>query len=216
IDMDKMREDYRENAKKSVLADIMLDQVADAEKLTVSEQEINYEIAMMAQMYRTPPKQIAKYLQENGQLINVVENIRRRKATKFILDNSAIASKAEEVAPEKVAEPETAPAEEVKEPVAKKGAAPAEEVKKPAAKKKAAPAEQVKEPAAEKEAAPAKKIKEPAVKKEAAPAEQVKEPAAEKETAPAKKIKEPAVKKEAAPAKKIKEPAVKKEAAPAE
>ena len=125
LDIEKLREDYRENAEKNVLRDIMLDQVANAEKLTVNEQEINYEIAVMAQMYRTQPKQIFKYLQENGQLINVVENIRRRKAMKFILDNSAIAPKAEAV-PEKVAEPESTPAKEIQEPSVKKDEAPTE------------------------------------------------------------------------------------------
>ena len=108
LDMDKMREDYREVAKKNVLTDIMLEKVADAEKLNATEPELNFEIAMMAQMYRTPPKQIAKYLKENGQLANVAANIRRRKATKFIFDNMAGAKKAE--AP---AEPEKA--EETKE-----------------------------------------------------------------------------------------------------
>ena len=142
-----MREDHRESAKKNVLTDIMLDQVATVEKIQVTEPELNYEIAMMAQMYRTPPKQIAKFLQENGQLLNIVENIRRRKAMKFILDNSAIAARAKaeaaeavkEAAPEKVAEPAPAP-EKPAEP-ATKDAAPAKEIQEPAVKKDAAPAE---------------------------------------------------------------------------
>jgi len=99
VDMDKLREDYRESARKNVLTDIMLEHVADAEKLNVTQPELDYEIAMMAQMYRTPPKQIARYLQESGRLPNVINNIRRRKATKFILDNMAGA------AADKTAEP---------------------------------------------------------------------------------------------------------------
>ncbi|MBR2520074.1 MAG: trigger factor [Selenomonadaceae bacterium] len=106
MDMDKMREDYRESARKNVLTDIMLENVAEEEKISVNEQELNIEISMMAQMYRTPPKQIAKYLQESGQLFNVAETIRRRKAMKFILDNMAGAKKVDE-APEKSAEEST-------------------------------------------------------------------------------------------------------------
>ena len=122
-DMEKMHEDYREAAKKNVLRDIMLEQVAQQEKITVTEQELNYEIAMMAQMYRTPAKQIAKYLQENDQLSSVVVTILHRKAIKFIIDNSAIAVKKEAPSSEetkaaetpKVAEPKVeAPAEETK------------------------------------------------------------------------------------------------------
>ena len=89
MDMDKMREEYRDNAKKAVLTDILLERVAEAEKIGVEQAELNFEIEMMAQMYRTPAKQIAKYLQESGQLFNVANTIRRRKAMKFIFDNMA-------------------------------------------------------------------------------------------------------------------------------
>ncbi|MBR4904704.1 MAG: trigger factor [Selenomonadaceae bacterium] len=105
IDMDKMREDYRKAAERNVLTDIMLEKVADAEKIDVAQPELDFEIAMMAQMYRTPPKQIENYLKESGNIHNVVATIRRRKATKFILDNMAGAEKVEE----------PAPAEEIKE-----------------------------------------------------------------------------------------------------
>ena len=102
LDMDNLREEYREQAKKNVLTDILLEKVADAEKIQVTQNELNFEIEMMAQMYRTPAKQIAKYLSENGQILNVAGTIRRRKAVKFILDNMA---GAEPTAESKPAEP---------------------------------------------------------------------------------------------------------------
>lgn len=111
MDMDKLREDYRESAKKNVLRDIMLESVADAEKIGVTQPELDYELSIMAQMYRTPQNQLEKYLKENGQLLGVANNIRKRKAMKFILDNSAVA-KAAEPAP---AKPETEKPAEVTE-----------------------------------------------------------------------------------------------------
>jgi len=111
-DKDQMREDYRDTARKNVLTDILLESVADAEKITVAEAELNFEIEMMAQMYRTPPKQIANYLRENGQLINVASSIRRRKAMKFILDNAAKPAEAQPAEPAAEApKPAEAPAE---------------------------------------------------------------------------------------------------------
>ena len=104
IDMDKLREDYHEVAKKNVLMDIMLENVANAEKLTVNQGELDFEIAMMAQMYQTQPKQIQKYLKESGQLINVASSIRRRKAMKFILDNMAGTKVEAPAEPEKIEE----------------------------------------------------------------------------------------------------------------
>ena len=110
LDQEKLRDDYRETARKNVLTDILLEHVAEAEKISVTEQELNLEISMMAQMYRTPPKQIAKYLQESGQLLNVADTIRRRKAMKFILDNMAGAKKVDDAKPDKVTD-EAAPAQ---------------------------------------------------------------------------------------------------------
>ena len=89
MDMDTMRENYRETAKKAVLSDIMLENVAKAEKLTAAPEELNFEIEMMAQLYHTPAKQIQKYLKDSGQVINVATSILRRKAMKFIFDNMA-------------------------------------------------------------------------------------------------------------------------------
>ena len=89
LDMDKMRENYREQAKKDVLTDIMLEHVAEAEKISVSDMDINMEVEMMARMYRTPAKQVAKFLRDNGQLEAVVANILRRKTRQFIIANMA-------------------------------------------------------------------------------------------------------------------------------
>ena len=138
LDIEKLREDRREQARRAVLTDILLDKVADAEKIQVTDPELNYEIAVTAQMYQTTPKQIAKYLQENGQLFSVLDSIRRRKAIKFILDNSALMAKAKaeaEAASKKDAEPAAAPTEAVKK-VEK-----TEEISEPAVKKTAAPVE---------------------------------------------------------------------------
>ena len=110
-----MREDYRERAKKAVLTDLMLEQVAQREKLTVTPDDLNYEIAVMAQLYRTPPKQIAKYLQENGQLPSVANTILNRKAMQFIFDNMAGAKKAEKESKAEAHDEDTEKLEELEE-----------------------------------------------------------------------------------------------------
>ena len=87
LDLDALREQYKETAKESVLVDIMLDEVAKLEDIKAEADEINYELAVMAQMYRTTPKQIYKILTENRQMTGVYSNIIHRKAMKFIVDN---------------------------------------------------------------------------------------------------------------------------------
>ena len=87
-DMEKMREDYRDAAKESLLTDILLDEVAKVEKLEATTEEINMEIAYMAMMYRVNPKQVVKILRENRQLHSVRTNVLRGKARRLIIQNS--------------------------------------------------------------------------------------------------------------------------------
>ena len=106
-DMDKMREDYRETAKKSLLESILLEEVAKAENLKETEEEWNMELAYMAMMYRVNPKQVYKILKENGQLGNVRANILQRKARDLIIQSSNAAEKIDEVSTDaKVADAE--------------------------------------------------------------------------------------------------------------
>ena len=89
MDMDKLRENYGEQAKKDVLTEIMLERVAATEKISVSEDDINMEVGMLSQMYKTPAKQLVKYLRDNGQFEALVANILRRKTMRFIIANMA-------------------------------------------------------------------------------------------------------------------------------
>jgi trigger factor len=124
LDMDALREQYKESAKQGVLTDILLDEVAHVENITVNNQELNYELAVMAQMYRTTPKQIYKILNENNQLNGVYNNVLHRKVMRFILDNMA---KDETVEP---AETEKTVEEKVETPTVEK-TEKAEPVEKP-------------------------------------------------------------------------------------
>lgn len=139
-DLEALRESYREAATKAVRIDVLLDAVARAENLRAEVEDVNYEIAYMSATYRTPPKQIVKILRENGQLTNVVNNIRHRKAAQFIIDNmhkpaddtepaaESVESAAESVdtaVPESV-ETATEKTENTEKPAKKKPAAKAE------------------------------------------------------------------------------------------
>lgn len=95
-DMDKMREDYRETAKKNLLEDILLDEIARVEKLDTTEDEWNMELAYMAMTYRVNPKQIYKILKDTDQLSQVRTNILRRKARELIIQSSNAADPIEE------------------------------------------------------------------------------------------------------------------------
>ena len=88
-DMDHLRESYREGAEQDVRTDLMLEAVAKQENIEVDTKEVEYEIAVMAATYRVTPKQIVKILKENRQLATISNNVRKRKAMQFIIDNMA-------------------------------------------------------------------------------------------------------------------------------
>ena len=88
-DLTALRDSYRDTAQKAVRTDILLDEVATAENVTVDNRELNIELQYMATIYRASPKQILKVLQENRQISNLVANVRRRKTMKLIADSIA-------------------------------------------------------------------------------------------------------------------------------
>ena len=109
MSIDDLRKDYREEAEKNLLTEMLLEEVAQLENIKVEDIDLNMEIARMASMYRATPKQIVKALKDNGQIQSVIGNVRRQKAMQFIFANMAGAEKAEDdkadvAADDKVAE----------------------------------------------------------------------------------------------------------------
>lgn len=93
LDMDALRDTYKDAATKAVRTDILLDTVARTENIRAESTDLNIELQYMAAIYRTTPKQIYKVLTENRQLSNLVANVLHRKVFKFIVDNSTAAEK---------------------------------------------------------------------------------------------------------------------------
>lgn len=89
LDMDALRDSYKDAAVKAVRTDILLDTVARTENISADNRELNIELQYMAALYRTTPKQIYKVLQDNNQINALYTNVLHRKVTRFLLDNMA-------------------------------------------------------------------------------------------------------------------------------
>jgi trigger factor len=76
------------SAKDKVKLRFILRKIAEAEKITVSQQEIVNEITMMSLRYNTPAKKLIKQLKENDTLGLVAEDIRNRKVIDLLLTNA--------------------------------------------------------------------------------------------------------------------------------
>jgi trigger factor len=80
----KTREEFdaeaRADAEKSVRVRLVLDALADAQEVTVNDQELTERIIFQAQQYQLPPEEFVRRIQEAGQLGAIYSDVRRSKA----------------------------------------------------------------------------------------------------------------------------------------
>jgi trigger factor len=76
----------RQQAERDVRGAMLLDKVADAEGIEVSEEELDQEIAKMAEYYRSTPDEIRQSLEKQGGSIeNIRNNLRTRKSIEAVI-----------------------------------------------------------------------------------------------------------------------------------
>jgi len=95
VDWRKLREDSRPEAEKEVRASLLLSKIAEAEKLEVSEEEVDDLIREMAQETREPPATLKTRLTREGELDSIKSTRRNQKAIEFIYRNAKITRKSE-------------------------------------------------------------------------------------------------------------------------
>lgn len=81
-------EQMKGDAEKRVLNNLVLEAVAKAEGLEVSEEELNEELESLSKAYNRPAEEIRTIFTQNGNLENLTEDLLLRKAIKLLVDNS--------------------------------------------------------------------------------------------------------------------------------
>jgi trigger factor len=72
--------DVRTEAERNVRTRLVLDALADAEEISVDDQELTERILYQAQQYQMPPEEFVRRIQEAGQLGAIYQDVRRSKA----------------------------------------------------------------------------------------------------------------------------------------
>ena len=84
---DDMRNEFKEQAERSVKSRLVLDAIIETEKIENSEEEINEKLKEMAKTYGKSEEEISK----NEQLKKYIEDtMKTEKAIKFIVENAKI------------------------------------------------------------------------------------------------------------------------------
>jgi trigger factor len=83
----EIRRDLRDHSRRSVKAELLLEEVARAQGIQVEEEEIGKEVAVAAARAGQNPKDVAKQIVDSGRLGSVVADIMRRKALEYVVEN---------------------------------------------------------------------------------------------------------------------------------
>ncbi|WP_316571826.1 trigger factor [Neobacillus sp. YIM B06451] len=91
-DEEALREQMKGDAEQRVRASLVLDAIAEAEKLEVTEEDINAELEKMAGMYNMTVENIVNAL---GGTEGIKSDLQKNKAVDFLIENSKTVSKSE-------------------------------------------------------------------------------------------------------------------------
>ncbi len=89
MDFGRLRAAQRDGALREVRASLILEQIADSEKLEVSDEELDREIEIMALQAKQPIEKVRARLTEDGGLDRIRHRLRNEKTLDFLYRRSA-------------------------------------------------------------------------------------------------------------------------------
>ena len=89
MDFGRLRAGQREGALREVKASLILEQIADSEKIEVSDEELDRELEIMALQTKQPLEKVRARLTEDGGLDRIRHRLRNEKTLDFLYRKSA-------------------------------------------------------------------------------------------------------------------------------
>jgi len=90
LDWEKARDSLKEQARYELRSSLLLEEIADEEKIDVSDQEIEDEINAIAEASRQTPQQVRDVLTKQGGERSIAPRLRNRKALDFLVANARV------------------------------------------------------------------------------------------------------------------------------
>jgi trigger factor len=90
MDWEGAREELKGQAEADVRASMLLDQIAEAENITVSDEEVEAEIDALATHSQQPREQVLAALTKSGGERSIAHRLRSRKALDLLIENAKI------------------------------------------------------------------------------------------------------------------------------
>jgi trigger factor len=89
MDLPRLRVGQREQALQDVKSSLLLERIAELEKITVSDDELNQEVEALAKQTKQTPEAVRARLTQDGGLDRIRSRIRSEKALNFLYHQSA-------------------------------------------------------------------------------------------------------------------------------
>jgi trigger factor len=89
MDLPRLRVAQREQALQDVKSSLLLERIAELEKITVSDDELNQEVEALAKQTKQTPEAVRARLTQDGGLDRIRNRIRSEKALNFLYHQSA-------------------------------------------------------------------------------------------------------------------------------
>src|SRR5215213_928347 len=90
INWEGVREQLKAQAEFDVRGSMLLEMIADEEKIEVSDEEIEAEIDSIAQASRQAPEQVRAALTKQGGATSIADRLRNRKALDLVVENARV------------------------------------------------------------------------------------------------------------------------------
>lgn len=87
---EQLQADLRTAAQQAVKGQLVLDAVAEAEQIGVSQEELTSELLRRAEQTRVAPEELARHLADSGQLALLAADVRRGKALGLVLQRAVV------------------------------------------------------------------------------------------------------------------------------
>ena len=85
-----LRTQMKDEAEKRVRSQLVLEAIADAEKLEVTEEDLTAELESLSGVYKQSAEELRGIIESNGTLEDFKLDLRTKKAVKFLVDNSKL------------------------------------------------------------------------------------------------------------------------------
>ncbi|WP_018212404.1 trigger factor [Desulfitobacterium hafniense] len=86
--MDTMREELRPRASENLKTELVLEAIAKVEGITVSEEELNNELAKLAERYQTSPENLKQALMARGDMGMYRQSLVSEKTVNFLVEQA--------------------------------------------------------------------------------------------------------------------------------